>query len=365
MNKDELERRISMRMENCEDALTHHPDSVACLARYHELGEIRYLVQQLGSRPQLSPDPDHELNIYLVEENVRNLLTDMGKEGLTPDDAKTLRLLREQYGTIAKPTQMQDIFQHLEAVRIAFPVNDKYRQVTYGPFDRFVLAKYVEEWDPAYNVEISRKPQEAPGQPKSPDPAQDKGDQANGQDAPAQPAQVPEIGRLPLRRMVLELVQAGSKSYGDLVKATGQLDENLQFVVRWLLNHQKIEEYEQGWYRIPDMHAVVRARKQSEKAQEEAGKPKRRGMGRKKRPEYKGEGDGINLRKAILQVLKESLPGGLTATEICRNVAEMKGSFDCAISIPNVEIQLQNLKKRNVVGEAKCVDRQSVWQARP
>lgn len=399
MNMDELERRLEIRMENCEDALTHHPDSVAWLARYHELGELRALVQQLKvitippransidmTKPRALPNGGtlHGVLLYShakAKEWKRPILTGRQLE----DICAHFQILKEQEGFVPPVSKYGEVEalrvctlddgHGLEAdlklyapyavqvVGIELHLDDRpYRTKDGGSLEPVLrgvhaqghlqedgLGALVQRWamtiealaDPAQGADA----QEAPGQPESPDPAQGQGDPEKGSQASTQPPAAPEIGRLAMRKRVLSLVEAGPKTYDQLRELTGQPVEALNHALFMLCKSQKIEQYQHAHYRIPDMRPVVRARKRAEKL---------RGQGRKTREAYTDPPDGstarswaTSIRKEVLAYLKAH-PNGATEFELTSHLCHQVGISD-KLTVDHVMEQLENLTKRKVV----------------
>jgi len=190
--------------------------------------------------------------------------------------------------------------------------------------------------------------QDAPGSPVAapgPDPAQAQVDPEKASQSATQAQRKPEMGRLVLRRKVLQLIEEGPKSYLDLEIETGQGPDALQAALRILGNSQKIEEYKPSLYRIKDMRPVVRKRQQEDKL---------RGQGRKTRTAYTDPPDGstarswsTQLRKHIMLYLKGH-PNGATEFELQAHLADQVGISD-KVTAQHVRDQLENLAKRQVV----------------
>lgn len=174
MTREELERRIETRMENCEDALQQWPDSPAWLARYSELSEVRHLVQQL--------DPPTVTASKLVQKTNE----DMDMAQLEQDLLVTIRGL----GQVC----------HQEVVSVAMSMNLSLtpNQVSLA-LSRLCsqgLLKFYQ--DGMYRVrKAGLKALEGPTNGQGQDPAQDQGGQAKASPAPSQAGPAAHSGLVP------------------------------------------------------------------------------------------------------------------------------------------------------------------------
>lgn len=353
MNKAELERRVEARMENCEDALTKWPDSVAWLARYHELGEIRGLVQQLGPevvQEPLSIDPEKLkqdiLNAPIIPaQEIRESLREGASGPVTPEGPDPAQVPGDQAkgqqapGKPAQQPKMGKLALRKLVRKLVKEGPKSYRDLELEtgenrdalvPVIKWLCKReYIREFKPACFM-IS-------------------------------------IKELAVKRAVAQALEdhpAGGPFNLVRVWALDIIDPHLnkdpaclpEDDVRAALEALEVK----GKIRVK--HHVDGSKGESNYQWKEPADRSRR------RQEYTGTPDGstprswtINLRKAILLYLKGET-AGIPAFEIRNNLVLQPG-FDARLELSDVEGQLRNLKKRGVVGEAEFKGQDSLWKA--